>query len=156
MYSAAFSLCVSTIVEKMWRLQQLKREVWTFLDYEMHRNVEVEDLRIAAETEHNRESAAYADCWLSGLRWTIKLSHNVAPMLWLWVDIRLTVLDYLCRRDVGGRQRSSASDEKRDISGHMLYFMSSLGSTNWTRPTLTATSASHLPFSHEANVCSHK
>lgn len=97
---------------------------------------------VAAETEHDRESAAYADCWLSGLRWTIKLCHNVAPMLWLWADIRLTLLDYLCRRE--------------HISGHMLYFMSLLGSTIWTRPTLTATSASHLPFSHKANVCSHK
>ena len=41
---------------------QTTLEVWKFVDYEMHHDMDVEDSNIDAETEHSRESAAYADC----------------------------------------------------------------------------------------------
>lgn len=40
--------------------------LWKFLDFKMHRDVDLEN-SVSKQTEHNRESAAHVDCWLSGL-----------------------------------------------------------------------------------------
>ena len=69
-------------------------EVWKLLDCKMHRCVDVDASASMQRTEHNREYTACVDCELS-CEWG--------------ADIRLMLL--ICRRDVGGRQKSSVSDK---------------------------------------------
>lgn len=42
------------------------------------RKMHYDEHSAAMQRENNQESAAYVDCCMSGLRWTIKLHRNVA------------------------------------------------------------------------------
>lgn len=45
------------------------------------RKMHYDEHSAAMQRENNQESAAYVDCCMAGLSWTIKLHRNVARML---------------------------------------------------------------------------